>query len=300
MESFFSHGKLLLTSEYFVLDGATALAVPTKSGQNLCVEEKNDGRALVSWEAYHSGQLWMSAEIDYLNWKIINTNLPQNAEFIINVLRNIQNLSAYFQDKKSYFIKTNLEFPANFGWGSSSTLMANLAKWAGIDAFELNKISLGGSGYDIAVAMEGTPILYQLKSDSRDIKQVNFNPEFKDELIFVHLNQKQDSREGIKLYKSKPKSNEIIGEFSDLTEKVLNCKNIDEFSDLMEIHEKKVSAFLGLPKVKQQYFPDCSVFVKSLGAWGGDFVMTRKFQGYEEFFQGHGFHTFFGWNEIIK
>ena len=40
--------------------------------------------------------------------------------------------------------------------------MANLAKWAGIDAFELNEISLGGSGYDIAVAMEGTPVLYQL------------------------------------------------------------------------------------------------------------------------------------------
>ena len=76
MESFFSHGKLLLTSEYFVLDGATALAVPTKSGQNLCVEEKNDGGALVFWEAYHSGQLWMSAEIDYLNWKIIKINLP--------------------------------------------------------------------------------------------------------------------------------------------------------------------------------------------------------------------------------
>jgi len=300
MESFFSHGKLLLTSEYFVLDGATALAVPTKSGQNLCVEEKNDGEALVFWEAYHSGQLWMSAEIDYLNWRIIKTNLPENAEFIMNVLRNIQNLSAYFQDKKSYFIKTNLEFPANFGWGSSSTLMANLAKWAGIDAFGLNEISLGGSGYDIAVAMEGTPILYQLKSDSRDIKQVNFNPEFKDELIFVHLNQKQDSREGIKLYKSKPKSNEIIGEFSDLTEKVLSCKNIDEFSDLMEIHEKKVSAFLGLETVKETCFPDCPVFLKSLGAWGGDFVMTRKFQGYEEFFQGHGFHTFFGWNEIIK
>ena len=243
----------------------------------------------------------MSAEIDYLNWRIIKTNLPENAEFIVNVLRNIQNLSSsHLQDKKSYFIKTNLEFPANFGWGSSSTLMADLAKWAEIDAFELNEISLGGSGYDIAVAMEGTPVLYQLNWKNREIKQVDFNPEFKDELIFVHLNQKQDSREGIKLYKSKPKSKEIVGEFSDLTERILNCKNIDEFSDLMEIHEKKVSAFLGLTKVKQQYFPDCPVFVKSLGAWGGDFVMTRKFQGYENFFHGHGFHTFFDWNEIIK
>ena len=300
MESFFSHGKLLLTSEYFVLDGATALAVPTKSGQNLCVEEKNDGKALVFWEAYHSGRLWMSAEIDYLNWRIIKTNLPENAEFIMNVLRNIQNLSAYFQDKKSYFIKTNLEFPANFGWGSSSTLMANLAKWAEIDAFELNEISLGGSGYDIAVAMEGTPVLYQLNWKNREIKQVDFNPEFKDELLFVHLNQKQNSREGIRLYQSKNKSEELIKEFSDLTEKIFRCQDLEDFSELMNFHEEKLSDFLGLETVKKTYFPDCPVFVKSLGAWGGDFVMTRKFQGYENFFHGHGFHTFFDWNEIIK
>lgn len=33
MGSIFSPGKLLLTSEYFVLDGALALAVPTIPGQ---------------------------------------------------------------------------------------------------------------------------------------------------------------------------------------------------------------------------------------------------------------------------
>ena len=42
--SFFANGKLLLTSEYLVLDGAKAFAIPTKKGQSLHVEitEKND------------------------------------------------------------------------------------------------------------------------------------------------------------------------------------------------------------------------------------------------------------------
>ena len=35
MSSYFSNGKLLLTSEYGVLGGAKALALPCKKGQNL-------------------------------------------------------------------------------------------------------------------------------------------------------------------------------------------------------------------------------------------------------------------------
>ena len=38
MQKFYSHGKLLITSEYAVLDGAKALAVPTKLGQSLKVK----------------------------------------------------------------------------------------------------------------------------------------------------------------------------------------------------------------------------------------------------------------------
>ena len=37
MDAFYSHGKLLLTGEYLVLDGALALAVPCKLGQSLTV-----------------------------------------------------------------------------------------------------------------------------------------------------------------------------------------------------------------------------------------------------------------------
>jgi len=33
--TFYSHGKLLLTAEYVILDGAKALALPTKFGQEM-------------------------------------------------------------------------------------------------------------------------------------------------------------------------------------------------------------------------------------------------------------------------
>lgn len=277
MNRIFSNGKLLLTSEYFILDGALALAIPTRLGQEFFIKELDDNKSIIHWKARHCGYFWLEAEIDYQNWKIIRTNLPDNADFVIKILKNVQKRSSkHLQQKKSYEITTNLQFPPEYGWGSSSTLIANLAKWAEIDAFELNEMSLGGSGYDVAVAMEGSGVLYQLKERKRDIKRVDFNPEFKNELLFVHLNQKQDSREGIKLYKSKPKSKELVKEFSNLTEKILNCNNIDEFSDLMELHEKKVSLFLDIPTVKQVHFPNSPVFVKSLGAWGGRFCYDKK------------------------
>ena len=38
-QNFYSNGKLLLTAEYLVLDGAKALALPTKFGQDLEVKK---------------------------------------------------------------------------------------------------------------------------------------------------------------------------------------------------------------------------------------------------------------------
>ena len=39
MQPYYSNGKLLLTGEYVVLDGAKALAVPTKFGQLLNIKQ---------------------------------------------------------------------------------------------------------------------------------------------------------------------------------------------------------------------------------------------------------------------
>lgn len=290
----------MLTSEYFAIDGALVLAVPTKLGQEFFFEEQNDGKSLVFWEAYHQNKIWLKVIINYETWQIIETNNSSNAEFILKTLKNVQQLS----DKKftftdTYLLKTNLQFPSDFGFGSSSTLMNNLSVWADVDPFQLNTLSLGGSGYDIAVAKEQSAILYQNKPEIQ-YKKVIFDPEFKNQLIFIHLNQKQDSREGINLYKSRTKSQELVDEFSKLTHDILLCSELYYFSHLMTIHEQKISQFLNIPTVKEKLFQDCPVFVKSLGAWGGDFVMSAKFRGFKDYFRGKGFTTIFEWNDIIN
>lgn len=300
MNRIFSPGKLMLTSEYVAVDGALVLAIPTKLGQELFFTENDDQKSLIHWQAYHQNQLWLDAKIDYKNWEIQETNNQKATEFILEVLRNVQNLSEIkFKSDVFYHLKTNLQFPSDFGLGSSSTLMSNLAEWAEIDAFILNEESLGGSGYDVAVAKEKSAVLYT-RFPERTYHKINFDPIFKDELIFIHLNQKQDTREGISHYKSKPTSTELINDYSKLTKKIINSQNLEEFSQLMTIHEQKLSDFLGIPTVKEKYFQNCPSFVKSLGAWGGDFVLASKFGDYESYFKKLGFSKIFSWSELIN
>ena len=71
----FSPGKLLITSEYCVLDGALALAVPTKLGQDFYWQEIEDGNSLVYWEALHEGKPWLLVVINYKNWVSCKMNL---------------------------------------------------------------------------------------------------------------------------------------------------------------------------------------------------------------------------------
>ncbi|GAL63796.1 hypothetical protein [Algibacter lectus] len=46
MKEYFSNGKLLISGEYVVLDGAISLAVPTKYGQSLTVENINEAKII--------------------------------------------------------------------------------------------------------------------------------------------------------------------------------------------------------------------------------------------------------------
>ena len=294
----YSPGKLLITSEYFVLDGALALAVPTKLGQELLYTEVQNEKSNVFWTTKVEGQNWFTLELNYQNWEIIKTNDVERAHFIIKVLKNIQQLSkSVLQEKDSYFLRSNIEFPSDFGLGSSSTLMNNLAEWSNVDAFRLNEISLGGSGYDVAVAKQKSAILYQ--NQPRTIKKIDFKPAFLDDLILVYLNQKQDSREGINAFRSQKKSLVLRDKFSEITNEVVKCNDLDVFSELMMLHERMLSEFLNIETVKEKYFEEAPVFVKSLGAWGGDFVLSAKFGDYKNYFLEKGFTRIFNYKGLV-
>jgi mevalonate kinase len=297
-QTFYSNGKLLLTGEYLVLDGAKALALPTKMGQNLQVVTHD--KPTISWKSFDAdGTIWFEDELELdaiINYKEAAESSVKNT--LLTILHHAHLLQpSFFQETVGYQIETALTFPKKWGLGTSSTLINNLAQWLKIDAFELLNNSFGGSGYDIAVAQEKSAILYQ--NNPRLIEKVEFKPKFAKDLILIHLNQKQDSREGIAAFRSREKSIYLRNLFSEITKKVLECEKIEDFSELMLLQERELSKFLNVKMIKDKCFKDCPSFVKSLGAWGGDFVLASKFGDYKKYFSHNNYHNVFDWESLV-
>lgn len=300
-KSFYSNGKLLLTGEYTVLDGAKALALPCKFGQALEVEENASGE--ISWESYDVDQtLWLKVTFkiqDLLAGNILSEDSAQSR--LANILIEAAKLNASFLDiNKGYTVKTTLTFPRNWGLGTSSTLINNIAQWLSIDPYELLRQTFGGSGYDIACAQSNSPILYQLESEKPIVTSTFFSPEFSEHLYFVYLNKKQNSRAAISSYYAK-RSNmgDVITAINKISEEVLASSDLAEFIRLMSHHEKIMSEVLGLNTVKEELFSDFEGSVKSLGAWGGDFVLVITEKNPTLYFNKRGFQTVIPYQEMI-
>ena len=303
-KTFRANGKLYIAGEYTVLDGGLSFAIPTKLGQTLEVNylEYSENPKLI-WEAFlEDNSLWFSAEFELNPLNLLKSSNAKFASKLWEIFKAIEKLNPDFfrNQTQNIHCRTQLEFPKDWGLGSSSTLTYLLAEFSGVDAFELNKLTFNTSGYDVACASSNSPILYQITENSRRIEPVKFNPEFKGELYFVYLNQKQDTQVSVsKIYKSKPKNEELVKEISILTEKMLNASNLSKFEKYINRHEDLLSQHLEIPKVKDLYFSDYAGSVKSLGAWGGDFVMVTEHGNFREYFSEKGFTTIFSFREMV-
>lgn len=301
-KEFYSNGKLLITGEYLVLDGAIALALPTKFGQNLIVEKSNNQE--ISWKSYNSdGGIWFEDSIAFeeiKSKKTLQTESIRNT--LIQILKEAFVLNPDFiNNSEGYNITTQLTFAKNWGLGTSSTLLNNIAQWTKVDAFVLLKNSFGGSGYDIACAQNDMPILYHLKSDKPIVEKVNFAPEFAKNLYFVYLNKKQSSKTAIASYFNNKHKNleKSIAKINKITLAVLNSKTILEFASSLEKHEAEMSNILETKTVKESLFPDFKGTIKSLGAWGGDFVLVISTVNPGAYFASKGYETVVPYQEMI-
>jgi mevalonate kinase len=308
MQKFYSNGKLLLTGEYVVLDGATSLALPTTFGQDLVVQSIKE--PLLIWESYDErGITWFQAEFRMSDLRIVsetfNSETDNSKETLAISLQKIvlhaQKMNPKFLNSKTGFhIKTNLSFPRNWGLGTSSTLIHNIASWAEVDAYELLFASFGGSGYDIACAQNDTPISYQLKDKKPIVKAINFKPIFSDQLYFVHLNVKQNSRSGIKKYREFDTDKEnVIQDISTITDEMVNCDNLSEFERMLKAHEQIISKVIHNKPIQELVFKDYFGQTKSLGAWGGDFILATGNQDTPAYFKEKGFETVVSYKDMI-
>lgn len=299
---YYSNGKLLITGEYVVLDGATALSLPTKFGQDLVVSPGVNQQ--IEWISKdHDGSVWYEGTIGFS--EIINKK--QNAEASVeNVLLNILHQAyllnpSFIEQSNGYTVVTNLTFPKFWGLGTSSTLINNVAQWLNIDAFTLLKNSFGGSGYDIASAQHNSAILYELREDQPKVIPLTFKPEFANQLYFVYLNKKQSSKGAIaSYYNNKPaNSAQLISEVNKLTACVVAASNLHNFEIALRKHENLLSSVLEMQTVQELYFSDFDGVVKSLGAWGGDFVLATSKNDPTMYFENKGFTTVVPYHEMI-
>jgi len=308
MKNYYSNGKLLLTGEYLVLDGAKSLAVPTKFGQDLIVEPIKEPQLV--WGSFtHSGKCWFEAIFDLPKLRLVSATFDSDkeggaefiAETLLEILREAKRLNPDFLKVEGGFVvKTNLTFPRNWGLGSSSTLINSIGSWAKVDAFTLLWNSFKGSGYDIACAQNNVPILYQIENEKPVVHPVKFNPSFKENLFFVYLNQKQDSKEGIaKFRESNLNFSREINRISEISTQFLTAKSVSILTDLIVEHEDVISSIIKLKPVKQRLFSDYFGAVKSLGAWGGDFVLVTGNEETPAYFKKKGYTTIVSYNEMV-
>ncbi len=299
---FYSNGKLLLTAEYLVLDGAKALALPTKFGQNLIVEETL-GNA-IEWTSFDvDGTIWYHDNINFQD--IIFQNIIDNNHKIRNTLIKILHAAYiinpnFITNFSGYNIVSTLTFQKSWGLGTSSTLLNNIAQWTNIDAFELLQKSFGGSGYDIFCAQNNSPILYQLINKKPVVSRVDFNPSFSKYIYFVYLNKKQDSKKAIDYYlKNKSKTDINVQKINDITNQIIEAKTVLEFEILIQQHESYLSKILNQPTVKELLFSDFKGTIKSLGAWGGDFVLVVCQENPTDYFKNKGFEVCISYKDMI-
>lgn len=292
----------MITGEYLVLDGAKAFALPTKFGQNLIVESGKN--KTIEWKSFDQDKtVWFDDIISFE--EVISGNKKPQAESIKNTLIDILHQafllnSSFIDNSEGYKITTELTFPKFWGLGTSSTLINNIAQWINIDAFELLKNSFGGSGYDIACAQNDTPIVYHLENDKPMVERIDFEPLFIENLYFVYLKQKQSSKAAIAAYYAK-KSNisKSVMSIDKITKNIIEAKEWKTFALQLEKHEAIMSDILEMETIKERFFPDFYGVIKSLGAWGGDFILAVSENDPTSYFEEKGFKTVLPYKQMI-
>ncbi|MBU1011919.1 MAG: GHMP kinase [Bacteroidetes bacterium] len=306
-EYFYSNGKLLLSGEYLVLYGAKALALPLKLGQDLMVEHfPISEQKTIRWNSFENNKLWFEMEVCVDDFSIQKRSDLKIANQLLNCLLQAKKLNPDFlKEEQNLKIRTNLDFNKTWGLGSSSTLVNNIAGWAKVDPFKLLNLTFGGSGYDIACASADQPIFYQRTENEISVEKAAFDPIFKDYIYFAYTGRKQNTSKSVVDFREldKPSSN-MISEISQMGEIMAHTSSLDEFSRCIQSHENIMSSILKLKPIKQERFKDFDGEIKSLGAWGGDFMMMASskndFSWIKAYFQKKGLNTIFKYSDIIK
>ena len=297
---FKSNGKILLTSEYLVLDGAKAIALPSKLTQDLYVEQCD--KEIIEWQGIdEKGNVWYEENFYLKNNELVYSAEKNNTSEKLLLLFNHILKTREAKDILGNKFSTKLNFKREWGLGTSSTFVNNLAKWANIDPYRLLFSAFKGSGYDIACCDVNNPIIFEKKQNSINVKNITFNPPFIENIFLIHLDKKQNTQTSITNYlRTKSEKNDLIKRINLISEEMLQCKNLNHFEDLIVEHESIISQAISQEPIQKLTFNDYNLGkIKSLGAWGGDFILVTSKNNDLSYFNNKGFETILKLSDLV-
>lgn len=286
------------------MHGAKALACPTSRGQRM--EVKKGRGSDIKWKSFDSeGNEWFSGVISLFDFKCEKASDEEIGNQLTKLLTECVRLNSDFLSKW-YGFKINMfsEFPLDWGLGSSATLISCLSQWADVNPYDLSDRTFGGSGYDIACTRAESPIFYHIESAYQaSIEKTQLAKGLTNNFYFVHRNKKQNSREEVARYQQlhKKVDQKLVDEISHISEELVKLKNLKDAESLICAHEKMIAEHIELPQIQDQ-FTDYWGCIKSLGAWGGDFILATSDRPKGEvvkYFSEKGLDTCLTWNEMM-
>ena len=113
------------------------------------------------------------------------------------------------------------------------------------------------------------------------------------------MGEKQISRNEIKKYATLEFDRiNLANQITKLTQEFLNCTDVSTAQSIIETHEELLSKTLGYPTVKKQRFSNIQGSFKSLGAWGGDFVLYMGAEDQLPEIKRLGYSVIIPWKEL--
>jgi mevalonate kinase len=233
-------------------------------------------------------------------------NLADNPETLLSVLKPLRNMLRYIEQERpdlcnaqfDYQVRIKASFRKEWGLGSSSALIANLAQWAQADPFALMRVSFPGSGYDVATAFYDQAVLYRLEQGTPHIKPIAGLPEFLNDYRVVFMGKKVNSRESVADVQSRIPNLQQHADYLDkLGMEALNAVSPADFNAALTAYEQLLSEVLAMSPTGS-HFPEYPGFMKSLGAWGGDALLVSYVP--DAFEQVFGHLNSFKLEEIAK
>jgi len=294
-----SNGKFLITAEYLILKGGIGLALPLKRGQTLTIK-KNDS-SFINWQSTVKGSAWFECKLQIENLSVISTTNEEISNSLVNVLQVCKEGNPQFLISGVDAV-IDADFNLAWGLGSSSTLINNVANWANINPYQLLEKTFGGSGYDIACAGAKGAITYQLTTEGKKVNDIDLKLPFSNEIFFVYLGKKMNSRTGMSYFKEHAKYGEKeINEINSITNEIISSQSIHHFEVQINKHEKIMSEILQMPTIKESTFANYPRSIKSMGAWGGDFVLVtgNSLQEVSTYFHSKGLDTIIPYKDLV-